>query len=194
MLWLKAYGATMVGVTGPSSTEYFKAFRNPHEFEGLLPIAWREDDTTLYRVPGRSASLAHVIPRECEVRQLPLYGDLDPLRPYVTALDDPALPLADMQWVSGHEAHVRATLTPGRIVSVQVSYAPGWHATANGVPVRLHSDALGLLIAEPLCHGLCDIDLVYDSPPEARYARFAQLTAAALCLAIFLQRGRFQGR
>jgi hypothetical protein len=188
LLWLKAYGAAIVGVPGASSPEFFKPFRNPHKFDGILPVLWREDDTTLYRVPGRSTSLAHVIPRASEVRRLPLHGlDLGPVRPYVAALDDAALPLAAMQWVNAHEARIQASLAPGQIVSVQVTYAPGWHATANGASVRLHGDALGLLIAEPLCSS-CDIDLIYDSPPEEHYTRVGQILAAAACIAIFFAR------
>ena len=187
ILWLKAYGATLICVPGPASKEFFHAVQNPRKFDGVLPVVWREDDTTLYRVPGRSRSLAHVIPRACEVRQRPLNGsDLGTVRPYVAALDDPALPLADMRWVNTHEIRIQTTVDPGQIVSVQVSYAPGWHATANGAPVPLHGDALGLLIAEPDCHGPCTLDLVYDSPPEARYARWEQLFAAALCVAAAL--------
>jgi len=187
ILWLKAYGATIIGVPGPASKEFFKAFWNPRKFDSVLPVVWREDDTTLYRVPGRSESLAHVIPRACEVRRRSSHGlDLDPLRPYVTALDDATLPLADMRWLNAHEARIETTLQPGQIVSVQVSYAPGWRATANGAPVPLHSDALGLVIAEPHCNGFCAIDLVYDSPPEAHYTRLTQLLAAALCIAIIV--------
>jgi hypothetical protein len=97
-----------------------------------------------------------------------------------------------MQWVNAHQARIGATLAADQIVSVQVSYAPGWHATANGAPVPLHGDALGLLIAEPACHGSCAIDLVYDSPPEARYAGWTQLLAAVLCIAVAF--GRRSGK
>jgi hypothetical protein len=193
ILWLKAYGASVVGVPGPASKEFFKSFQNPRKFEGILPVLWREDDTTLYRVPARSNSLAHVIRRESEVRRQPSRGwDVDPLRPYVAALDDASLPLVEMQWVNAHQARIGATLAADQIVSVQVSYAPGWHATANGAPVPLHGDALGLLIAEPACHGSCAIDLVYDSPPEARYAGWTQLLAAVLCIAVAF--GRRSGK
>jgi hypothetical protein len=61
LLWLKAFGVQSVAVPGPHSPEYWKPFVNPRKFDGMLPVLWQEDDTTIYRVPERSASLAHVL-------------------------------------------------------------------------------------------------------------------------------------
>ena len=186
ILWLRAYGATVIGVPGPASSEFFKAFRNPRKFDGVLPVIWREDDTTLYRVPG-DGSLAHVISREAQVWRQPRSGsDVDPIRPFVAALDDSSPSPSTLRWSNSHEAHIQANVNPGQVISVQVTYAPGWHAKANGAPVPLHSDGLGLIIAEPACHGPCSIDLVYDSPPESHYTAMAQLIAALLCLAALI--------
>ncbi|HTB18516.1 MAG TPA: glycosyltransferase family 39 protein, partial [Bryobacteraceae bacterium] len=61
ILWLKALGARAVSVPGPHSAEYYKPFANPAKFEGLLPVLWRQNDDTIYAIPVRSNSLAHIV-------------------------------------------------------------------------------------------------------------------------------------
>ncbi len=74
ILWLKAFGAHAVVVPGPSSSEYFKPFANPNKFEGVLPVLWREAGDTIYEIPAKSSSLAHVIPAAAVVSHMPIHG------------------------------------------------------------------------------------------------------------------------
>jgi hypothetical protein len=179
LLWLKAYGVSAIGVTGPRSTEFYKPYAHPHKFDGALPELWRDGDDVVYNVPGRSASLAHVILPEQEIRRVPVNGlDVDPLRLYVAALDDPALPVAEMQWVNSHHIRISAPITPPQEISVQMSYVPGWRASANGVRAAVHADAIGQVVIEPRCNGPCTIDLAYEGVPEARWLRIAQIIGA----------------
>ena len=57
----RSAGARAISVPGPKSPEYYKPFANPRKFEGVLPVLWREGDDTVYGVPARSDSLAHVM-------------------------------------------------------------------------------------------------------------------------------------
>src|SRR6185369_6146840 len=57
---LKAYGAAAVAVSGSGSQEYWKPYAYPEKFDAL-PVLWSEDGVTVYRVPQRSSSLAHVM-------------------------------------------------------------------------------------------------------------------------------------
>ncbi|HSB14973.1 MAG TPA: hypothetical protein VLE22_10975 [Bryobacteraceae bacterium] len=175
---LKAFGVDAVGVSGPRSREVFKPFRNPRKFDGLLRELWRDADDVIYDVGRRSKSLAHVIRRADLPARAPIHGlDLDPMRPYVAALDDPALPAAEMKWSSRHSAVVSASIEPGQVLSVQISYHPGWSATVAGAPVRLYGDALGQIVVEPGCEGPCTVELVYDGGMEMRVARIVSWSA-----------------
>ena len=100
--------------------------------------------------------------------------DVNPLRPYVAALEDPGLPLAEARWLNSHQLQISTVITPGQIISVQISYASGWHARANGRAAPAHADALGLTVIQPGCSGPCTIDLTYDGGAEARWTRVAQ--------------------
>jgi hypothetical protein len=183
-LWLKAYGVHAIGMTGPQSREFYKPYAHPHKFDGLLPELWRDGDDVVYGLPGRSPSLAHVIYSSQEVVRGPVNGlDVDPLRPYVAALDDPSLPLAEARWINTHELQISTVMTPEQLVSLQISYAPGWHAKANQRSAPIHADALGLTVIQPACSGACTIDLVYDGGPEARWTRVAQWIGLLVCIA-----------
>jgi hypothetical protein len=189
-LWLKAFGAHAVSVPGPHSEEVYKPFANPRKFEGLLPVLWREGDDAVYGVPARSDSLAHVMAAGDLVRDPPINGlDTGELEKYVAALDAPIYPEAQWRWTSRHSAVIDAALAPGQAISTQITYAPGWRATAAEVT----HDGLGLLVLKPTCQGPCEIALAYDGGWEWRITCFLSLAAmlAALCLAVGRQARNF---
>jgi hypothetical protein len=189
-LWLRAYGAAAIGMSGPEGKEFFKAYRNPNKFDGRLPELWREGDDVIYAIPSRSHSLAHVIRAGQEVsREVENGLDVEPLRKYVAALEDPSLPLASARWLNPHHLRVEAPVERGHIISLQASFAPGWHAIANGSPARLWRDTLGQMLIDPDCAGPCTIDLVYDGGAEAIWTRVLQGGGIVIC-ALWLQRLR----
>lgn len=169
---LKAMGVDAVGVSGPRSREVYKPFHNPRKFEGILPELWREGDDVIYQVPRRSRSLAHVVRlADLPVRQPENGLDVAPIRPYVRALDDPSLPLARMTWQNQHTAVISAGLERDQILSVQISYHPGWTATVNGQPRRVLRDNLGQLAVVPECQGPCSVEIAFLGGTEMLLAR-----------------------
>jgi hypothetical protein len=167
ILWLRALGVRAIAVPGAHSQEYYKPFVNPRKFEGRLPVLWHEGDDTIYGVPVRSASLAHVVPVKALVTRAPVNGlDTGEMERYVEALEDPALPGASFEWRNWHQAQILAPVEPGQAISVQVRYAPGWRARANGQALPVGKDGLGLIALKPACQGPCAIALSYDGGAE----------------------------
>ena len=188
VLWLKTLGARAITVPGPSSSEYFRPFLEPAKFDGLLPVLWRENGDTIYAVPSRSASLAHVVPPSALVeRRRPDGVDATQLKTYVDALENPAYPLAEWTWEDRHTARIRTRLSEGQVISVQVNYRPGWRASVRGTPQHVRSDALGLIVVEPSCRGECDFLLRYDGGAELLATCIASdcVTLLVLALAAF---------
>jgi hypothetical protein len=184
VLWLKAFGAHAISVSGPKSTDAYRAFANPRKFDGVLPLLWREGDDAIYEVPSRSPSLAHVIPAAAVVERTPIHGlDIEPVEPYVAALDDPRYPLAAFQWKGMSEAEIRATVDRGQVIAVQVTYDPGWEAYANGKRQPVRGDAIGLMVIEPDCHGPCEILLRYTGGKDRFVTRALSLAAMLVALA-----------
>ncbi len=184
VLWLKAFGVQAVAVGGPRSGEYYKPFVNPGKFVGLLPEVYRDGDDYIYAVPSRTGSLAHVVRERDLVRTAPIHGlDVGQVRKYVAALEDPVLPIAEMTWTSRHSARIVAELHRNQLVSVQVTYHPGWRAMVNGERRRVMGDKIGLMAIEPQCEGRCAIDLIYDGGTEMKAAKATSLAGLLSCLA-----------
>jgi len=185
LLWLTAFGNQAIYVPGEKSREHYHAIAHPHKFDGLLPVLWHEEDDTIFAVPQRTASLAHAIPAQSVVARAPLNGlDVDPIRPYVAALNDPTLPLADFSWRGTSEATIRSLMKPGQVLSIQVNYAPGWRATAAGREVPVRSDALGMLVVESHCDGPCEVLLKYGPTREAWICRILSTLVTLAWIAI----------
>jgi hypothetical protein len=162
LVWLKAFGARAISVSGPDSEQYYKAFAHPHKFDGVLPLVWRERGDSIYEVPSRSPSLAHVIPASAVVSRKPAHGlDIAPAAAYVAALDDPAYPVTTWTWNGWNEAAIRADVKAGQVVAVQETYDPGWQAWVNGQRVPIRKDALDMMVIEPETSGACEIMLRY---------------------------------
>lgn len=182
-LWLQAYGAHAVGVTGRHSTEFYKPFLNPEKFNGLLRELWRDGDDVIYEVPQRSPSLAHVINSPDVIGRAPANGlDTEPLESYVRAIESPDYPEAEFAWINQHQARVKSTLTSDQLLSVQITYDPGWHARVNGAERPVTADALGMMVIAPRCAGACVLDLSFDATSELRWMRVLQIVGVLIGL------------
>jgi len=192
LAWLKAFGVGAIAVSGPKSEEYWKQFAHPEKFEGVLPALWSEKGVTIYQVPQRTASLAHVVPEADLVRRVPRGpADITAMARYVADLDDPSLPLAELQWEGPNRIRIRTTTSPGQAISIQVSSSPGWRATAAGHERELKTDALGLMWVQPERSGPCEVELTYDGGWELRLCRWISFTSiiALLGVSLFRRRG-----
>lgn len=182
VLWMKAMGVHAVAVSGPSSTENYHDFRDPKKFDGVLETLWREGDDAIYQV-GRHAPLARIVPVTDLVNRTPANAiDIEPLRPYVAALDDPDLPAARCDWINAHDAKITANLQPDQVISMQVAWHTGWHATANGRAIPVLHDAIGLMYVEPAIAGPATVEMIYDGGTEMRVAHWASAITAILFL------------
>ncbi|HTP86419.1 MAG TPA: hypothetical protein VMJ34_05710 [Bryobacteraceae bacterium] len=182
VFWLKAFGVSAITVPGAGSPDPYRPILRPEKFEGLLPLIWRDGYESIYRVPLRSTSLAHVIPTSAIVRRQPRHGlDVGPMLAYVAALDDPSLPLASVTWSNPERGRISTTVAPGQVILLQVNYDPGWKASIAGRPLRVTRDKLGLIVIEPDRAGRCDIDIAFGGGTERTICLILSLaTLAAL--------------
>jgi hypothetical protein len=193
LAWLKAFGVGVVGVSGAQSAEFWKGYKYSDKFDGVLPVLWQSDGVTLYQVSLTKPSLAHIIPKSALVRKSPMGpDDIAPMELYLAALDDPALSLSALTWEGRNRIFVHTTSIPGQVLSLQITFHKGWHAMANGRPVRVQRDALNLLWLDPGCDGACEVILEYDGGWELRIARYLSVTAL-LALIWWAVRTAFKG-
>jgi len=184
LLWMKAFGADTVIVSGRQSREFWKPFRDPKVFT-TLPLLWGDSDTMIYQVPARHYSLAHVLPAGALVVLAPRAGDdVGEIRRYVAALDDESLPAAELHWQGSSRALVRARTAPGQAISVQINYHTGWRASDGGRPVPIRADGLGLMVLDPRHSGAHAIELRFTGGWEALATR--AVAAAVIAAGLFL--------
>jgi hypothetical protein len=190
ILWMRAYGADAVGVTGPRSTEVIKPYWNWKKFEGVLPEVWREGDNVIYTIPRKLAEPVRVIPEAALLHVAPVNAmDVAELVKLVAALENPANPAAHFRWLNRHEALVDATVRPGDVVYLQIAQAPGWHAEQEGHKVPIRGDALGMLYVEPRSRGNIQLRVVYDGGAEAVWARVLQSIGILAIACVWFSRG-----
>ena len=174
-LWLKAYGVGWVQVGGPKSREVFKPYARPESFAPMYAAAWTNGDDVVYQTGLEE--IAHVLSPAEIVKETPQSGlEISEIQRYVPALRNGS---AALRWTSRHSADIDADMTAGQVLSVQVAYHPGWHATVNGSPRRISADGLGWMVVEPGCSGRCTVRISYDGGLEMLLARIASWGALA---------------
>lgn len=182
LLWMKAWAVRAVAIGGPNSGEAYRATVFPYRFRDKLPLAWSNGDDYIYLVPQRTPGLARVVRERDLVKKPPAHGlDLAELRPFVAALDDPTLPVASFQWLGSNDARIRGALTPDQVYSVSINWDRGWTATADGLPIPVRADGLGLIAIAPHCSGPCEVQLHWSAAPESRIVTAITLATLLGC-------------
>jgi uncharacterized membrane protein YfhO len=98
-----------------------------------------------------------------------------------------------MHWRNRHDATIEARLSKQQLISVQMTYTKGWHATIDGQPREVARDAIGLLAIRPRCEGDCVIRLTYDGGTEMLVARIASWSTMGLLLVGLLAEWKRRG-
>jgi hypothetical protein len=174
--YLQAFGAQAIVVSGPRSTDEFKDIQSPERFDAFLPVLHRQLGDTIYAVPQRSPSLAHVLrPGEA----IPATATPNEVYNYSLVIEDATRPAADFQWLGDGVARIRAELTPTDLVSVQVAWFSGWKAWVGERRIPISADGLGLQVLHPGCQGACEITLRWTGRPDTVPAALVSLAALA---------------
>jgi hypothetical protein len=191
--WLQAYGVDALVVAGPDSPEPWKQFAEPRQYAALFPLLWRESDTSIYSVPRTYRSLASFVPQSRIVRrELTSFFQMDEIEPYVAAMESPASQ-ADWQWLDNNRGVARGSASTGAVLSLHITYHPGWKAFVNDSAAPVTSDALEQIVVSPHCNGPCEVKLIYDGGREAKATRVVSLftlIAAAAGFAIISRRAK----
>lgn len=175
--WMQAMGIDAVIVHSKNSTEEYHDFERPEKFAGALPVLWDSGaGDVIYRVPRRYPGLARVVDRR-------RFGAAHDLAGYVDALErGPDAPAAT-SWSGTDELRVRAPVSAGQAVLVQVSYDPAWRAYAGQTRLHIEKDSMGFMLIEAP-PGARDLRLAFELPLENAAGRV--LTALALAAVVML--------
>lgn len=180
---LSALGVQYVAVHNEDSSEYFRDFRLPAKFEGLLPRVHDDRGDRIYRLPY--SGLAHLVRPEELPAKSPIEYGAAVLGPYLQAIHDPQRPSPRLYWASRSRIEMRTAIPAGQLLSLQVSYHPGWEVQQDGKPVRTTSDALGFLVAHVSPSVDSRVALQFAASRETKFFGYLSLSAWIASLALF---------
>jgi hypothetical protein len=181
---LEAYGVRAVAVGGPKSRNVYRDYEDPQKFNGILPERWRDGDDVIYEVPG-DGSLVHVVPAaDLVTTGLP---DSPAIKRFAAALEQS--PPTALKWSGTDRAAIQTRVPANHVVSLQITWDPGWRATVNGESLPVERDKLGLIILRPRCENGCTVNLVYTGGTEAAVSDIVFGASFLLC-GFLVYRGR----
>ena len=157
----------------------------------MLPVLHRELGDTIYAVPQRSPSLAHVV---LLGETIPATATPNQVYDYSLVIEDPARPSADFQWIGTGAARVRAELTRSDLVSVQVPWFSGWEAWVGNRRIAISADGLGFQVLHPACEGRCEIALRWTGRPDRIPSAIVSLAALGLLAGLVWRNPQLPGR
>ncbi len=145
---LRAGGVEYAAIHFPGSREHWRDIREPDLVVSKLELVWREGEDGIYRVPFNGLA-NFILPAEIPFT-IPVSKAAGSLEPYVKAMDAQDRPHVEAAWQDNNQMELRAPdVREGFLVTVRVSYDPGWSATQDGQSIPVKSDPTGNLLLEP---------------------------------------------
>lgn len=184
LMLLRAFAVEYLVVHGPNSEEFYRDYKNPRKFEGVLEKVWEEKDDAIYRLgPVR---YAHLVKTD-EIPTITIqYGYQKPWYPYVNAMLDPARPTLNFQWENARHARIDGTLPKGMHVAFAIPWDPNFRAYQNGQPVPLRANSTGLMVSDPLPADSASLDLRFEPSTEERAFAWISILTALGCVVFLL--------
>lgn len=163
--WLRALNASHIVVNLPSSGEIYHDFTDPGKFtqvEGVSEQVNLKGDV-IYKIPLIHPGLAQTVSEVDFTNLMSLKNAVDfkNLQKYVDYIDGQTVGDADFSWVGVGRAKIKANLTSGEAIGVQVNYNSGWKAYLGDKQIPIKNDVIGFMFLDPQTTGEVEIDLVY---------------------------------
>lgn len=188
ILLLRAFAVEYIVVHGPNSEEFYRDYKNPRKFDGVLEKVWEEKDDAIYRL--QPIRFAHLV-KTAEIPTITIqYGYQKPWYPYVNALLDPTRPELQFRWANARHATITGAMPQGMHVGFAIPWDPNFRAYINGTtPVKLRANSTGLMVSDALPANTNSLDLRFEpSAEEIACAVISVLTAIASLAGIFWKR------
>jgi hypothetical protein len=109
--------------------------------------------------------------------------DQAPVLRYQAALENPSLPAVKAVWSRSNRATITGDLRTEHLLSVQISFHPGWRASVSAEDRPIRRDGIGFMVIEPRCNGPCEVQLVFDGGAELKIARLLHMSCVLFALA-----------
>jgi hypothetical protein len=178
---LSTLGVEYIVIHDHESEEYYKDFKNPKKFDGVLPVAFQATPHDwVHRMPYQS--MAHLV----QANELPKDRYKETLGPLAAAIADPQRP--KLQWREQNPSTFQITgpVRSNDQIFVAMNFDPGWVATQDGESIPIHRNNIGMLQLHADPKPNTTIYLEYIGTLQQKL--FAALSALAWLGSLFLLR------
>lgn len=184
---LRAVAVEYVVTHGRESEEFYRDFKNPRKFDGVLEKVWEHKDDHIYRISP--ARYAHIVSASEIPGAVVTGGNLGPWIPYVDAMLNPARPILQFRWNNARHASVTGQLPQGMHVAFAIPWDPNFRAYLNGTSIPLKANSTGLMVSAALPADGTALELRFEpSTEELACAALSLLTAIACLAGLFWKR------
>jgi hypothetical protein len=183
---LRALAVEYIVIHGRHSAEFYRDFKNPEKFDGVLEKVWEREGDSIYRIPGhRYAHL--VLPGELPDIE-PRYGHFMPWIAYVEAMRDPKRPALEFSWQSARSARIAGPVPENMHVAVSVTYDENWRAFQDGREIPVEPMVTGLTLLKPRPASYSRIEMRFAPSLQERLCAVVSALALACCLFLCIPR------
>jgi len=191
--WLQAVGTDAFVVHDKNSQEIYKDFREPHAYDGQIPVIYDDGQgNRIFQVPRRLRHIARVVDTKAvDAIVLPPNGtpQMPQVYAYADAVEKGPESLVDFQREAPGRIRLRVALDPGQAILVQESFDPAWRARSGEKDVPVTSDPMRFMRLDPGA-GRHEIVLEFTTPFENRVGQGVTLGTLAIYLVAALRRKR----
>jgi hypothetical protein len=184
--WMQSFGIDAAIVHERKADVLYNDYTFPEKFAGVLPVLYDDRKGNLiYAVPRRFPGLARVVEKAKveSLRPVQSQEDHENIRAYAQVVEQGPDSPASTAWEGTDVLRLRARLNTGELLSVLVSYDPGWRAYSDGRALRVRRDLLGQMLIEAP-PGNHDIRLVFELPLEYHIGRIASAASGLVVIGL----------
>jgi hypothetical protein len=186
VLWMRVLGVDAIIVNEKTSREIYHDYVAPERFRGRLPVLYDNGaGDIIYGVERRFKSLARVVDR-ARFDALPIIpgnGEKPQLAAWLNVVENGPDAPAGMQWHGTDAFRVKTRIAQGQSLWIPESHDTNWRATANGQPLKIATDKLGMMIVD-VPPGEHDILFTFPTPTITILGRI--VTALTILAALAL--------
>lgn len=190
--WLKAMNLSYIVVNSGNSPNYYKDYKFPRKFEGVLEKVYQDHGDAIYKVPIRNLSLVKPIDLNVLLNLKIPYNavDKEALFAYVDWIEKPSVSTIKLTKIRSNKYEIVSDLKKeNEGILLQMTAAPGWKANLAGKRLRIEKDPLGFMVLRP---GLGEKRIVLSHGPAwDEWLGYGITLVTLICLVtIALKRGK----
>jgi len=150
--WLKAMNLSYIVVNFGHSPNYYKDYKFPRKFEGVLEKVYQNHGDAIYQVPIKNSSLVKPIDLDVLSNLKTPYNAVDKevLFAYIDWIEKPSASAVKLTKIKSNRYEIISDLKKeNEGILFQMTADPGWKTKLAGERLKIEKDPLGFMVLRP---------------------------------------------